>query len=71
MLKKDNRDFILPRYTAFYNRSVYFSLISGSLTLIRGLSYAGLNFTKHTEKYVRYSPQELAETMATFFDSAA
>lgn len=26
-----------------------------------------MNFTKHTEKYVRYSPSDLAAAMSTFF----
>lgn len=28
MLKKDNRDFILPRYTSFFNRYTNFPVIS-------------------------------------------
>ena len=31
------------------------------------LSYSGMSFTKHTEKYVKYTPAELDAAMATFF----
>lgn len=48
-LKRENRDFILPRYIAFYNK------------------YSVMNFAKHMDKYVKYTPVELGREMDTFF----
>ena len=52
-LKRDNKEYILPKYTAFYDK------------------YANVEFTKHPEKYVKYSPAQVSALIDCFFDAAA
>ena len=52
-LKRDNKEFICPRYNSFYEK------------------YAGLPFSKHPEKYVKYTPAEVSSQIDSFFDAAA
>lgn len=37
------------------------------LIVLFGLSYSNLNFTKHTEKYVKYTPTDVETAMSKFF----
>ena len=52
-LKRDNKEFICPRYNSFYEK------------------YAGLPFSKHPEKYVKFTPAEVSSQIDSFFDAAA
>ncbi|XP_065208876.1 exocyst complex component 7 [Planococcus citri] len=52
-LKRDNKEYILPKYNLFYDR------------------YAHLPFAKNLEKYVKYTPEQVAAMMDRFFDIAA
>lgn len=52
-LRRDNKEYILPKYSAFYDK------------------YAHIEFTKHPEKYVRYSPAQCSALIDCFFDAAA
>ncbi|XP_035209362.1 exocyst complex component 7-like [Stegodyphus dumicola] len=52
-LKRDNKEFILPKYTMFYEK------------------YIDAGFTKNTEKYIKYTPTDVSNTIDTFFDAAA
>ncbi|XP_047736815.1 exocyst complex component 7 [Hyalella azteca] len=52
-LKRDNKEYILPKYQTFYDR------------------YSGVPFSRNTEKYVKYTPAEVANLMDKFFDVAA
>ncbi|KAL1128875.1 hypothetical protein AAG570_013409 [Ranatra chinensis] len=52
-LKRDNKEFILPKYNAFYDK------------------YSTVPFTKNPEKYVKYSPDQVASMIDRFFDLAA
>jgi len=52
-LKRDNKEFVLPKYNAFYDK------------------YSGLPFTKNPEKYVKYTPDQVASLIDRFFDLAA
>lgn len=52
-LKRDNKENIIPKYNAFYDK------------------YAGLQFTKNPEKYIKHKPNEVAEIIDRFFDVAA
>nr|XP_042907504.1 exocyst complex component 7 [Parasteatoda tepidariorum] len=52
-LKRDNKEFILPKYTMFYEK------------------YIDAGFTKNTDKYIKYTPQDVSNTIDTFFDAAA
>ncbi|XP_075224863.1 exocyst complex component 7 isoform X2 [Lycorma delicatula] len=52
-LKRDNKEYILPKYNAFYDK------------------YSNLPFTKNPEKYVRYTPEQVAALIDRFFDVAA
>lgn len=52
-LKRDNKEFILPKYNAFYDK------------------YSNIPFTKNPEKYVKYTPEQVAALIDRFFDVAA
>lgn len=52
-LKRDNKEYILPKYNAFYDK------------------FSNLYFTKNPEKYVRYTPEQVAAMLDHFFDVAA
>lgn len=52
-LKRDNKQALLPQYTAFYER------------------YAALPFSKNPDKYVKYSPVQIATQLDGYFDEAA
>ncbi|GIY12561.1 exocyst complex component 7 [Caerostris extrusa] len=52
-LKRDNKEFILPKYTMFYEK------------------YVDAGFTKNADKYIKYTPQDIWNTIDTFFDAAA
>ncbi|XP_054285786.1 exocyst complex component 7 [Macrosteles quadrilineatus] len=52
-LKRDNKEYILPKYNAFYDK------------------YSTLSFSKNPEKYVKYSPEQVAALLDHFFDVAA
>ncbi|KAK9502985.1 hypothetical protein O3M35_011654 [Rhynocoris fuscipes] len=52
-LKRDNKEYILPKYNAFYDR------------------YSNVPFTKNPEKYVKYTPDQVASLIDRFFDLAA
>ncbi|XP_034242549.1 exocyst complex component 7 isoform X1 [Thrips palmi] len=52
-LKRDNKEYILPKYNAFYEK------------------YAGLQFTKNPEKYVKYTGVQVSAMIDRFFDVAA
>ncbi|RWS02874.1 exocyst complex component 7-like protein [Dinothrombium tinctorium] len=52
-LKRDNIDFIVPKYKLFYDK------------------YINMNFTKNLDKYAKYTPDDVAAMIDTFFDSAA
>ncbi|KAF6203241.1 hypothetical protein GE061_003659 [Apolygus lucorum] len=52
-LKRDNKEFILPKYNAFHNR------------------FSNVPFTKNPEKYVKYTPDQVASLIDRFFDVAA
>ncbi|XP_054724475.1 exocyst complex component 7-like [Uloborus diversus] len=52
-LKRDNKEFILPKYTMFYEK------------------YIEAGFTKNIEKYIKHKPQDISDTIDTFFDAAA
>ncbi|RZF38575.1 hypothetical protein LSTR_LSTR010908 [Laodelphax striatellus] len=52
-LKRDNKEYILPKYNAFYDK------------------YSNLPFTKNPEKYVKYTPEQVAALIERFFDVAA
>ncbi|KAK7601997.1 hypothetical protein V9T40_009438 [Parthenolecanium corni] len=52
-LKRDNKEYILPKYYLFYDR------------------YASIPFAKNMEKYVKYTPEQVAAMMDRFFDIAA
>uniref|UniRef100_A0A1B6GH39 Exocyst complex component 7 n=1 Tax=Cuerna arida TaxID=1464854 RepID=A0A1B6GH39_9HEMI len=52
-LKRDNKEYILPKYSAFYDK------------------YSTLYFTKNPEKYVKYTPEQVAALLDHFFDVAA
>uniref|UniRef100_A0A1B6DEN9 Exocyst complex component 7 n=1 Tax=Clastoptera arizonana TaxID=38151 RepID=A0A1B6DEN9_9HEMI len=52
-LKRDNKEFILPKYNAFYDK------------------YSNVPFTKNPEKYVKYTPEQVAALIDRFFDVAA
>lgn len=52
-LKRENKDFILPKYSAFYDK------------------YKDMSFTKHKEKYIRYTLLDVRNMIDRFFDVAA
>ncbi|KAJ0179116.1 hypothetical protein K1T71_004828 [Dendrolimus kikuchii] len=52
-LKRDNKQALLPPYTAFYDH------------------YAHLPFSKNPDKYVKYSPVQIATQLDGYFDEAA
>jgi len=52
-LKRDNKEFILPKYTMFYEK------------------YIDAGFTKNIDKYIKYKPSDISNTIDTFFDAAA
>ncbi|KAI5727473.1 hypothetical protein M8J77_002830 [Diaphorina citri] len=52
-IKRDNKEYILPKYKAFYDR------------------YSTLPFSKNPEKYVKYTPEQIAALLDRFFDVAA
>uniref|UniRef100_A0A8D8LKU4 Exocyst complex component 7 n=1 Tax=Cacopsylla melanoneura TaxID=428564 RepID=A0A8D8LKU4_9HEMI len=52
-IKRDNKEYILPKYRAFYDR------------------YSTLPFSKNPEKYVKYTPEQIAALLDRFFDVAA
>lgn len=52
-IKRDNKEYILPKYRAFYDR------------------YSALPFSKNPEKYVKYTPEQIAALLDRFFDVAA
>ena len=52
-LKRDNKEYILPKYSGFYDK------------------YANIPFTKHPEKYIKYTPAQVSALIDCFFDAAA
>ena len=52
-LKRDNKEYILPKYQAFFDK------------------YSNAQFSKHSEKYIKYSPAQISSVIDTFFDVAA
>ena len=52
-LKRDNKEYILPKYQAFYDK------------------YSNVQFSKQSDKYIRYSPAQISSIIDTFFDLAA
>jgi len=52
-LKRDNKEYILPKYNSFYEK------------------YVNVNFTKNTEKYIKYTPAQVSGLIDSFFDVAA
>jgi len=52
-IRRDNKEYVLPHYTAFYDR------------------YSKCPFSRNPDKYVKYSPAEVASLMDNFFDVAA
>merc|ERR1739838_47363 len=52
-LKRDNKEYILPKYNSFYEK------------------YANVQFSKNTEKYIKYSPAQVSGLIGSFFDVAA
>jgi len=52
-LKRDNKEYILPKYNSFYDK------------------YVNVQFSKNTEKYVRYTPAQVSGLIDSFFDVAA
>lgn len=52
-LKRDNKEYILPKYSAFHDK------------------YSTLYFTKNPEKYIKYTPEQVAALLDHFFDVAA
>lgn len=52
-LKRDNKEYILPKYNSFYEK------------------YVNVAFTKHPEKYVKYTPAQVSALIDCFFDAAA
>ncbi|XP_014248415.1 exocyst complex component 7 [Cimex lectularius] len=52
-LKRDNKEYILPKYNAFYDK------------------FSNVPFTKNPEKYVKYTPDQVASLIDRFFDLAA
>eukprot|EP00095_Tigriopus_kingsejongensis_P002408 snap_masked-scaffold934_size79169-processed-gene-0.19 protein:Tk02408 transcript:snap_masked-scaffold934_size79169-processed-gene-0.19-mRNA-1 annotation:"exocyst complex component 7" len=52
-LKRDNKEYILPKYNSFYEKHV------------------NVAFTKHPEKYVKYTPAQVSALIDCFFDAAA
>ena len=52
-LKRDNKELILPKYQAFYDK------------------YSNVQFSKHSDKYIRYTPAHVSSYIDTFFDVSA
>lgn len=52
-LKRDNKEYILPKYQAFYDK------------------YSNVQFSKQSEKYIKFSPAQISSQIDTFFDLAA
>lgn len=52
-LKRDNKEYILPKYQAFYDK------------------YSNIQFSKHSEKYIKNSPAQISSVIDTFFDVSA
>merc|ERR1719187_2466959 len=52
-LKRDNKEYILPKYNSFYEK------------------YANVQFSKNTDKYIKYSPAQVSGLIESFFDVAA
>jgi len=52
-LKRDNKEYILPKYQTFYDK------------------YSNTQFSKHSDKYIKYSPAQISSVVDTFFDVAA
>ncbi|CAG9562891.1 unnamed protein product [Danaus chrysippus] len=52
-LKRDNKQTLLPPYTALWDR------------------LAGVSFTRHPDKYLKYTPLQIAAQLDGYFDEAA
>ncbi|KAK3090620.1 hypothetical protein FSP39_013185 [Pinctada imbricata] len=52
-IKKDNKEYIVPRYKLFLEK------------------FQRLNFTKNSEKYMKYTVKDVEETLDKFFDTSA
>ena len=52
-LKRDNKEYILPKYNSFYDK------------------YVNVQFSKNTDKYIKYSPAQVSGLIDSFFDVAA
>lgn len=52
-LKRDNKEYILPKYQVFYEK------------------YSQVQFSKHGEKYIKYTPAQVSSVIDTLFDVAA
>ncbi|XP_046403378.1 exocyst complex component 7 [Ischnura elegans] len=52
-LKKENKDLIVPKYKAFFEK------------------YCNVAFTKNLEKYIKYTPEQVADMINQLFDAAA
>ncbi|CAD0199039.1 unnamed protein product [Chrysodeixis includens] len=52
-LKRDNKQALLPKYSAFYD------------------AYSALPFSKNPDKYIKYTPLQIATQLDGYFDEAA
>ena len=52
-LKRDNKEYILPKYNSFYDK------------------YVNVQFSKNTDKYIKYTPAQVSGLIDSFFDVAA
>ncbi|KAG8201617.1 hypothetical protein JTE90_012687 [Oedothorax gibbosus] len=81
-LKKDNKEFILPKYNMFYdkiniNPELRETLKKDNKEFILPKynifydKYIDAGFTKNIEKYIKYTPIDVSNTIDKFFDAAA
>lgn len=78
-LKRDNKEYILPKYNAFYEKFVFSALIFVIIIVLAVIlnsfmfcfRYASLQFTKNPEKYVKYTGVQVSAMIDRFFDVAA
>lgn len=73
-LKRDNKEYILPKYNAFYERFCHRNVVVMRREIficVFFCRYASLNFTKNPEKYVKFTAEQVSSKIDSFFDVAA
>lgn len=70
-VRNDNVDYLVPLYTAFYERYTLTRLWRETGDSLYHYRYATLNFTKNPDKYLKYTPDALQDLLLTFFDGGA